>query len=132
MQSLIRCTTILTYNLLKKYLNPEYLKIGLLLVVLSLNNDIKVLNYNTLSSLFYIVAVYFLFQGLQKNKIMNILTGGFFVGLNVFIRAPNILEGGIVTGNFLLSVFEPIQKTIKLLKQMTSLSAGFLAAFVLY
>src|ERR1700676_1023208 len=79
-------TVILTYRLLKKYLNPAYLKLGLILVVLSLNNDIKVLNYNTLSSLFYVIIVYFLFNGLQKGQPGKILLGGFFVGLNTFIR----------------------------------------------
>src|SRR5450432_2493597 len=81
-------TAILTFQLLKKYLNPVYLKIGLLLVVLSLNNDIKVLNYNILSALFYIVIVIFLFSGLQKKRLVKILLSGFFVGLNVFIRTP--------------------------------------------
>src|SRR5664279_1396614 len=60
-------TVILTYKLLKKYLNPEYLKVGLFLVVLSLNNDIKIINYNTISSLFYVILIIFLFRGIVKN-----------------------------------------------------------------
>ncbi len=120
-------TTILCYSLLKKYLNPEYLKIGLLLVVLSLNNDIKVINYNTLSSLFYIIAVYLLFSGLQNGKIINVLAGGFIVGLNVFVRAPNILELGMVLGIFYYSHLNPKEDN-KVFRQIAAFLAGFVAA----
>ena len=91
-------TVILAYNLLRKYLNSTNLKLGLLLVVLSLNNDIKVLNYNCLSSLFYIIAIYFLFSGLQKGHSGKILLGGLFIGLNVFVRTPNVLQLGLIFG----------------------------------
>ena len=70
-------TVVLTYHLLKKYLKPEYLKLGLFLVLLSLNNDIKILNYNTLSSLFYVIAIIFLFKGILRNLMPIILTGRF-------------------------------------------------------
>jgi hypothetical protein len=120
-------TTILTYRLLKKYLNPEYLKIGLLLVVLSLNNDIKVINYNTLSSLFYVLAVYLVFSGLQKNEIIKILAGGFVVGLNVFVRAPNILELGIVMGIFYYRYLNPGENG-KVLRQTAAFISGFAMA----
>jgi hypothetical protein len=120
-------TVILTYNLLKKYLNPEYLKIGLILVVLCLNNDIKVLNYNTLSSLFYIFIIYFLFTGLQNNQTLKIFMSGFFIGLNVFIRAPNILELGLVLG-FVYHYYLFPESGNHLVKQITGFFSGFLVA----
>jgi hypothetical protein len=120
-------TAILTFQLLKKYLNPVYLKIGLLLVVLSLNNDIKVLNYNILSALFYIVIVIFLFSGLQKKRLVKILLSGFFVGLNVFIRTPNILELGLALG-ILYYHYLTGWSWAATLKQITVFIAGFLIA----
>jgi hypothetical protein len=128
-------TVILTYNLLKKYTNPEYLKIGLILVVISLNNDIKVLNYNTLSALFFILAIQFLFSGLQKNNLLNILVSGFIVGLNVFIRTPNILELALVLGiiyyQYLNDSSIYARKIYSLVKQITCFIAGFLIALSL-
>jgi hypothetical protein len=120
-------TVILTYQLLKKYLNPAYLKLGLILVVLSLNNDIKVLNYNTLSSLFYVIIVYFLFNGLEKGRQGKILLGGFFVGLNAFIRTPNILELGLIVGIFYYYYLTD-KPLLKALSPIFSFSIGFLAA----
>jgi len=122
-------TVILTYNLLKKYLHPEYLKIGLVLVVLCLNNDIKILNYNTLSSLFYITTVFSLYSGLQHNQIGKIFLGGFIVGLNIFIRAPNILELGLVLG-FIYHYFLFPEFGNHLLKQIICFFLGFFAALI--
>jgi hypothetical protein len=122
-------TVILTYNLLRKYLNSANLKLGLLLVVLSLNNDIKVLNYNSLSSLFYIIAIYFLFSGLQKEQPGKILLGGLFIGLNVFIRTPNILQLGVVLGIAYHTCLT--NKTgNKFIRQVFVFLAGFLLAIV--
>lgn len=89
-------TVALAYHLLKDYLNRENLKLGLLLVILSLNNDIKILNYNILSSLFSLIIVLLLFSGLKQNQPGKIFLGGLFAGLNVFIRIPNILELGFI------------------------------------
>jgi hypothetical protein len=122
-------TVILTYYLLKKYLKPEYLKLGLLLVVLSLNNDIKILNYNTLSSFFYVTVIIFLFTGLQKNQFLNILVGGFIAGLNIFIRTPNILELGLVLGILYNNYLSGQSSTIAI-RQISGFLTGFIAAIV--
>ncbi len=125
-------TVILTYNLLKKYVNQEYLKIGLILVVLSLNNDIKVLNYNTLSSLFFILTIQFLFSGLQKNNVLYITLSGFIVGLNVFVRIPNILELGFVLGIVYYQCINDssvnTRKMYNVIKQIIYFIAGFFIA----
>ncbi len=120
-------TAILTFNLLKKYLNPAYLKLGLFLVVLSLNNDIKILNYNTLSSLFFLIIISLLFTGLLNKQWGKILFSGFFVGLNIFIRTPNLLALGLVLGIFYYN-YLTVQPRIILLKQIFSFLSGFLAA----
>jgi len=118
---------IFTYQLLKKYLNPTYLKLGLLIAVLSLNNDIKVLNYNTLSALFYILTVTFIFTGLQKNQTIRIFVGGFLVGLNLFIRVPNLLETGLVLGIFYYGYLFA-NPWNKMFQQAGGFILGFLAA----
>jgi Dolichyl-phosphate-mannose-protein mannosyltransferase len=120
-------TVVLTYHLLKKYLNTAYLKIGLLMVVLSLNNDIKVINYNTLSSLFYVITVFLLFNGLQKGQSVKIIAAGFFAGLNIFIRTPNILELGLVTGIWYYGFLSGATSR-NTVKQILAFLAGYLAA----
>jgi hypothetical protein len=118
-------TTILTYHLLRHYLNRDNLKLGLLLVVLSLNNDIKVLNYNTLSSLFYLIIILLLFSGLKQNQWRKIFLAGLFAGLNVFIRIPNILELGFILGIMYYHYpANPFGK--KALRQIILFLAGFL------
>ena len=89
-------TLIATYNLLKKYIKPAHLKMGLLFVILCLNNDPKILNYNTLSSLTFILLAGSLFKGLVENKNVYFLLAGILIALNTFIRIPNILELGLI------------------------------------
>ena len=61
-------TIIVTYNLLKKYLNPGHLKLGLLMVLLFINNNLKEIHYNDLSALFNMLTILYLFTGLKENK----------------------------------------------------------------
>src|ERR1700751_1303763 len=85
------CTIILAYNLLKEYLRKSYLLVALLLLSFYINEDAKNLYYNNLSAFLYLVAATYLFHGLRKNKNLLITIGGFFVGLNIFSRIPNVL-----------------------------------------
>jgi hypothetical protein len=88
-------TIIVTYNLLKRYLNPGYLKLGLILVVLFINNNLKQIHYNDLSALFNVLTVYFLFFGLKENKPLKLFLAGLFMSLCTFTRLPNIMGMGL-------------------------------------
>jgi hypothetical protein len=88
-------TALFVFNLLKKYLNQNYLKLGLFLVVIALNNDIKELNYNNISALIYVTVIYFLFNGLKENSFFKLFISGAFVAVNFFIRPPNIVDLGL-------------------------------------
>src|SRR4029078_2276311 len=79
-------TAVLAYRLLKNYLNEGYLQLSLFLIVITLNNDIKEINYNNLSALFNLVMVYLLYRGLKRRSALLIFLSGSFVALNVFIR----------------------------------------------
>ncbi|MFI5128895.1 MAG: hypothetical protein ACHQFX_02840 [Chitinophagales bacterium] len=93
-------TIIVTYNLLKKYLNSGYLKLGLLMVLLFINNNLKEIHYNDLSALFNMLAILYLFTGLKENRLWKIFLGGLFVSLCTFTRLPNILSLGLGIGIF--------------------------------
>src|SRR5688572_22054389 len=60
----IMATIIATYQLLKRYLNPGHLKLGLFLVTILLNNNRKTIYYDNLSILFYVLIILFLVAGL--------------------------------------------------------------------
>ncbi|MBC7947907.1 MAG: glycosyltransferase family 39 protein [Chitinophagaceae bacterium] len=88
-------TIILTYQLLKGYINRGYLKLGLLLVLFFVNNNLKQIHYNDLSALFNMLTIYFLFFGLKQNSWMKIFLAGLFVSLCTFTRLPNVLSLGL-------------------------------------
>lgn len=53
-------------------------------------------SYNTFSYLFLSAAIFLIYRGLQRNKSIFIAAGAVLLGLNVFIRLPNILQWAIV------------------------------------
>jgi Dolichyl-phosphate-mannose-protein mannosyltransferase len=93
-------TIIITYNLLKKYLNPGYLKLGLLMVLLFINNNLKEIHYNDLSALFNMLAILYLFTGLKENRLWKLFLAGLFISLCTFTRLPNVLSLGLGIGIF--------------------------------
>jgi hypothetical protein len=119
-------TVVLTYALLKKYLKHNYLKLGLFLIVIALNNDIKELNYNNISALIYVTIIYYLFNGIKENSSKKIFISGMFVAFNVFIRLPNILGIGLV-----LAILFSGYLNDKSLKSITKETSFFLAGFII-
>jgi Dolichyl-phosphate-mannose-protein mannosyltransferase len=118
-------TIILTYNLLKNYINKTHLKIGLVIVTLFLSNNTKVFHYNYQSALLYILTVVFLFTGLQKNKLSKIFLAGVFVSLDTFTRIPSIVNLGLSIAIF---YYGYINKTT--FKQQLKQSGIFLGGFI--
>jgi hypothetical protein len=120
-------TAILVYSLLKKFLNNNYLKLGLFLIIITLNNDVKELNYNNLSALTYVATIYFLFNGLRHRSNGKLLVSGLLVSLNFFIRPPNILDVGLVMA-ILYHGYETKKDLSLIVKQIGWFLAGFLAS----
>ncbi len=89
-------TILIVYNLLKNYLNKTNLKIGLLLVTLSVCHNPKIFHYNFLSILLYSATASLLFNGLKKNNWGLLLLSGMMVGLDVFSRLPSLVNLGLV------------------------------------
>jgi len=122
-------TLILTYNLLKTYLQETYLKLGLLLVILMLNNDPKDIFYNNVSALMYVMAAFLLFTGLKKQNQWRLLLCGVIVGLNVFNRLPNVLGLGLSA----IILYQGIMKRdrlVAIVKKIFVFGAGFVIAIV--
>ncbi|MBL7762884.1 MAG: glycosyltransferase family 39 protein [Chitinophagaceae bacterium] len=91
----ITATSIISYALLKNYIKPNHLKIGLVLATILINNNHKTLYYDNLSALFYSIIAYFLFKGIEKDNKWKLILAGLFVSLNAFTRLPNLLGLGL-------------------------------------
>jgi len=80
----------LIYHFLKRFINSPWLLVGLLAQVLIIAGDPKPFGYNSLSAFFVIIAVILFFNGMEKRNFFFLFLGGFVLGLNVFVRIPNI------------------------------------------
>lgn len=92
-------TIVFSYLLLKPYIGRKYLLIGLLFASL-FTKWYYLLFYNSLTSLFFVASAFFLINGLKNNKHWQIIVSGLLLGLNIFIRFPNILGFSLVLSIF--------------------------------
>lgn len=67
-----------------------------LLTVEIVVNSYYFINYYSLTTLFFTTSILFLYFGLSKDKLHYILLASFFLGLNIFIRFPNLLGFGFM------------------------------------
>jgi hypothetical protein len=101
------------------------LKLGLTLVVLLINNNLKLVHYNDLSALFNMLTIAFLFAGLKEENYGKILLAGVFVSISAFTRLPNILNLGLAFGMFYYGYY--VKTSFKQqVMQVFSFGGGFL------
>lgn len=93
--------TFLCYLTLKPYMDQQELLIGLLISVLLASCFGGIPSYNKLTSLFFVLSAFFLIKGLVHSKSFWIMLAGSCVGLNIFIRFPNIMGVTLILGIFL-------------------------------
>lgn len=91
----------LVYKLLCEFTT----KINLLIFLLTAEVFINIatytyINYYNLTTLFFIISILFLYRGLIQNNLHFLFFAGFFLGLNIFIRFPNILGISIISTLF--------------------------------
>jgi hypothetical protein len=122
---------IVSYRLLKNYTSGVYVKLGLLLLVLINCAAVKDINYNNISAILFISSIYFLFSGLKKNKLSNLMIGGGFVSLAVFSRLANI-SGLALLAVIVYSGFFVFKQTIAFqVKQIVFFVLGFVIITIL-
>jgi len=59
--------------------------------IIAFSRSVIIIHYNNLTSLFFILSVFFLYNGILHKKNNFIFFAGFILGLNIFIRFSNIL-----------------------------------------
>ena len=83
-------TFYLSYTFLKKSIASNWLLVGLVAQIVIVAGDPKPYGYNSLTAFFVLLAVMSLWRGLERRKYVWLFIGGFLLGINVFVRIPNI------------------------------------------
>ena len=120
-------TLYVSYLTLKSYIRPKYLLWGLFAAMALANRSGFVFNYNSLTAFFYVLAAYLLVRGLVGSKNRMIFLAGFVMGLNIFIRLPNIL-GFSLAGTVLFSGYMKKTPILAQMKQLLYFISGYMLA----
>ena len=117
-------TVIVTYNLLKNYIKPVYLKLGIILSLIIISNNIKIFHYNYLCTLLFMAEASLLFNGLKSGRVYKIFLAGAVVALEVFTRIPSLVDLGLVIAVFYYGFLYKVKFATQL-KQAFAFFAGF-------
>lgn len=92
--ALVRILTIIfAYFILKEYIDKKLLLLGFFVSFLFSYHlfTLTIIHYNDLSALFFVIAIFFLINGLKNNSVLSIFIAGLILVFNVFVRLPNLL-----------------------------------------
>lgn len=118
-------TAIVTYQLLKKYIDKKYLKLGLMFILLMNCASVKDINYNNISALLAVFTVLSLFTGIKNDKAFHFLLAGFFLSLATFTRLSNAAGLSLAAVIVYSGFFIIKQKIIVQIKQLVLFFVGF-------
>ena len=89
-------------KLYDKIIKNRYVQLGLLIPVVSFYYRPMEFYYDSLSVTFAVWILYFFVKGFEKDSYKKIAISGFLVGINIFVRTPNLVYLGL---GFLLVLF---------------------------
>jgi hypothetical protein len=117
---------ILSYRLLIRHIPKTHAMIGLFLVLLTLNNEIKELNYNIMSGLMNMLIITVIYHAVARKRILLLYIAGMLCAINMLTRIPNILSAGFFLG---VLFYQFIQKDAlsKILRNVVVAFVGFLS-----
>ncbi len=82
----------IVYLLLNPFTTKKVLLFSLLISEMFINiSPYTYINYYILTTFFYLLGLLFLYKGLTANKLFFLMIAGLVLGLNIFVRLPNIL-----------------------------------------
>ena len=125
---IVSATTLLAYRFFITKM-PAWIAFVSLMAAVGLCWCPTVIIYNYLTYLFFLIAIIFLFRGLVAKRDYCLVLSGVFLGLNIFVRNPNILQASLI---FCLWYYGFIRhKTLKQVTKETLLClSGYLGAVV--
>ncbi|MCQ2550318.1 MAG: hypothetical protein MJ134_09815 [Lachnospiraceae bacterium] len=92
---LVSAIALLTYFIIKEKLNPVLAFFGELIAIGFLWIPTGIL-YNYLTYFFFTLGALQLYVGITENKKLNLNLAGFFLGVNVWVRIPNLAEVALI------------------------------------
>ncbi len=104
---IVTITFSVSYKLLAPYFNKTLLLLGLVSQVIIVAGDPKPFGYNSLSAFFVVISIALLFKGMEKRNLLYLFLSGFLLGINVFVRMPNIASLVVI---FLIPAYSYLKK----------------------
>lgn len=92
---LVSTIALLTYFIIKEKLNPVLVFLGEFIAIGFLWIPTGIL-YNYLTYFFFTLGALQLYVGITENKKLNLNLAGFFLGVNVWVRIPNLAEAALI------------------------------------
>ena len=87
---------LLLYRTLRERLGCRALLLGFAVVLLGYFKPVYTLSYDLFTSLFYVLAITLMYRGMTQKRLALLLASGFVLGLNVFVRLPNVVGLSLV------------------------------------
>ena len=122
---IIYLSLYLSYKILNSFTNKTTMLFTLAISVVFINIDrSSIVSYDNLTVLFYLIAAYFIYYGLVEGKKNYLFLSGIVLGLNIFIRFPNLLGIGLIIVIFYYNYISNT-KVKKSLKEISYVLAGY-------
>ena len=83
-------TFCISYVFLRKSIDSSWLLVGLVAQILIVAGDPKPYGYNSLTAFIILLVIIVFWRGLERNKLLWLFLGGILLGINIFVRIPNL------------------------------------------
>jgi len=127
----VTLTEIVAFLYLKRYFEPKAVLMGLLMQTVFVAGDPKPFGYNTLTAFIGIVAFILLCEGTLRRRYSLMFGGGLLLGVNVFVRLPNLASLAFLALPFIVTPRETMK--LELRKNATyalTIGCGFITATI--
>jgi hypothetical protein len=91
------CMIVIIFRMYRNRVQADTILVAVTIAIgFAFYRKINIIHYNNLSALFYLLGASLLLKGLIEQKSRFVFFSGFVLGLNIFIRIPNILGLGLI------------------------------------
>ena len=88
-------TFFVVYKILKDVIKTRFIFIGIAILLITYGST-TIFNHNILTSLLNILASFLIYKSFINNNVKQILVAGIIIGINVYVRIPNLAMVGLI------------------------------------
>ena len=99
---IVALTEVIVYLYLRRHFNPYFVLAGLFIQAIMVAGDPKPFGYNTLTAFVGILALITILEGSRGQHNYLLFLGGLALGVNVFVRIPNLTCWAFILCPFLV------------------------------